>query len=98
MNAKLTLPLVDHPLDTVIQDQTFHTNVVLRHSGEFHGSDAERGVAVNIYNNLVRCANFATNRSRETEAHRLHFEYGLHNTCEIWCIALILSACSAPHD
>src|SRR6266481_5005918 len=72
MNARLTLPLVDHPLDTVIQDQTFHTNVVLRRGGQFHGSHAERGVAVNIYNDLVRRADFATNRSRETEAHRLH--------------------------
>lgn len=72
VHARLTLPLVDHPLDAVVQDQTFNTDVVLRGGGELHGSHAEGGVPINIYNDLVRRADFATNRSRETEAHRLH--------------------------
>ena len=36
-----TLPLLDHALELVVQDENFDTNVVLCSGGEFHGSHTE---------------------------------------------------------
>ena len=55
---RLTLPLQDHALELVVQHHDLDTDVVLRGGLQLHGGHAERRVAVDVYDNLVRCAHF----------------------------------------
>ncbi len=50
---ELTLPLLDHALELVVEEQDFDTNVKLVGGLQFHSRHGERSVAVDIDNDLV---------------------------------------------
>jgi hypothetical protein len=60
----LTLPLLNHALELVIQDEDFDTNLELRGSGELHRGHAERRIAIDVNDSLVWCSNFGADSGR----------------------------------
>lgn len=63
------LPLDDHSLELVVEDEDFDSNIVLCGSSKFHGGHAEGCVTVDVNDDLLWCGNFGSDTGGETEAH-----------------------------
>ena len=79
---KLTLPLLHHALEFVVQDDDLHADVELRGRRELHRCHAERRVAVDVDDGLVWRTDFCADGSWETEAHRLRIQDEYRKTRE----------------
>lgn len=66
-----TLPLDNHTLEFVVQDENFDTDTVLRSGSEFHSSHTKRSVAIDVDNSLIRSSNLGADSCRQTKAHSL---------------------------
>lgn len=65
------LPLEDHALEFVVEDEDFDPDGVLRGGGEFHGGHAEGGVAVDVDDDLLWGGNLCADTRGEPESHCL---------------------------
>jgi hypothetical protein len=67
----ITLPLKDHTLEFVVEDEDLDANTELGGCGELHSSHAEGGITVDVDDRLLRSCYLGTNGSRKTETHGL---------------------------
>ena len=74
INESFTLPLEHHTLEFVVQHQDLDADAILRRGLELHRGHAERRVAVDVDDGLVRGADLGTDGRGETKAHRLLME------------------------
>jgi hypothetical protein len=69
--CRRTLPLKDHTLELVVQDEDLDADVVLRGGGELHGGHRERGVSIDVDDDLLRSGDLGSDGRRESKAHGL---------------------------
>ena len=65
-----TLPLNDHPLVLIVQNQYLDANPILGSSLELHGGHRERRIPINIDNDLLGRSDLRADRTRQPKAHR----------------------------
>lgn len=66
---KLTLPLLDHALELVVEQEDLDANVVLVGGGKLHRRHAKAGVSVNVDDNLLGRGDLGADRRGKTKAH-----------------------------
>ncbi|KAK5632964.1 hypothetical protein RRF57_008678 [Xylaria bambusicola] len=67
--VKEVLPLSDHTLLLVIENNDLDTNIELYSGGKFSKGHIERGVTVNVNDQGIRPCNLGTNSSRQSVSH-----------------------------
>ena len=72
------LPLCNHALLLVVQDEDLATNVELGSSGELSQGHGEGAVTVNVDDELLRAGDLGTDGGRETVTHRAETTRGDH--------------------
>lgn len=65
----LTLPLLDHALELVVEHQELDANAVLGSGGHLHGGHAEGCIAVNVDDVFVRCSHLGADARGQTVTH-----------------------------
>mmetsp|Transcript_32152 Transcript_32152/g.56451 ORF Transcript_32152/g.56451 Transcript_32152/m.56451 type:complete len:298 (+) Transcript_32152:92-985(+) len=76
------LPLLNHALEVVVEDQSFDSDVELTRSHQLHARHAVGRIAVDVNHNLFRRGELGTDRSGETVAHRPEASGGDHGARE----------------
>jgi hypothetical protein len=66
-----TLPLEDHSLELVVENDNLDSNVKLRRGGELHRCHTKGRVSIDINDSFLWCSHFSANGCWKTETHRL---------------------------
>ena len=66
-----TLPLLNHALELVVDNENLNTDSKLTRSLKLHGCHTEGGVTIDVNDSFVRRCDLRPNGRRKTEAHRL---------------------------
>lgn len=67
--SKLTLPLKNHTLELVVEDENLDSDVVLGSGLELHGGHGEGSVSVDVDDDLVRSGDLGSDSRGKSETH-----------------------------
>ena len=66
------LPLPDHAVALIVEEERLHRQIVVRHRFHLAEVHAQAAIAINVDDQFVRMRELRTDRRRQAKAHRPH--------------------------